>query len=378
MKIALFVKDYAIGKAFSKNGIPTKSGAEFHAERHAKALMALGHEVTIFAKKRYRFTKIRENIDGIDLVRLHSGFRWMEIILRFLTTHRDIDTVYVLGTPKFAVWGILMARFFHKPVTLALTGIAEKFDGKNSWRDRVFASCDWYLAMSQEIRRAFLRLGDIPEEKIIVQPQGIDTAAYPSAAAEEKQKLRSEHGLPPDAPVLLFCARVVLAKGIDTLERAWEILSKTFPAAHLVIVGGGDNALLDELRSMSERMDHRIHVIGEVAHTQPYYQMAEIYIFPSRHEGLPNTLMEAMATGLPSVVSDIGGCEDLIKDDVSGYRVDAERPDLFAERIMNLLVDEEKRKTFGARAAVFVRAHCDIHAIAKELEEVLARPARRG
>ena len=75
MKIGLFVKDFAIGKKFSKDGIPTKSGAEFHAENHAKQLMRLGHQVTIMAKKRYFFTKARENIDGIDLVRLHEPSR---------------------------------------------------------------------------------------------------------------------------------------------------------------------------------------------------------------------------------------------------------------------------------------------------------------
>ena len=66
MHIGLFVKDFAVGKKFSKDGLPTKSGAEFHAENHAKQLIKRGNEVTIFAKKRYRFTKARGNRDGID------------------------------------------------------------------------------------------------------------------------------------------------------------------------------------------------------------------------------------------------------------------------------------------------------------------------
>jgi len=374
MRIALFVKDYAIGKAFSKNGVPTKSGAEFHAERHAKALVALGHEVTIFAKKRSFAVKARETIDGVDLVRLHGGFRWLEIIVRLLTTHRGFDTFYILGRPKFAAWGIWMAHRLGKPVTLALTGIAEKFDAKASWRDRLFASCDWYLAMSQEIRRAFLELGDIPEEKIMIQPQGIDTEAFPPPTAEQKRHLREAHGLPADAPILLFCARVVLAKGVDTLETAWRQLAPMFPDAHLLVVGGGERALLEELRALSRETGGRLHVIGEVADTCTYDQIADVYVFPSRHEGLPTTVIEAMATGLPSVVSDIGGCEDLIEDGVRGYRVDPERPDLFADRIATLLRDAEQRKQFGQRAAAFARSYCDIRPIAKELEEVLARP----
>ena len=104
MHIGLFVKDFAIGKKFSKDGLPTKSGAEFHAENHAKQLIKRGHKVSIFAKKRYWFTKSRENIECIDLVRLHAPFRWLEIICRLLTTHRDVDAFYIIGAPKFAVW----------------------------------------------------------------------------------------------------------------------------------------------------------------------------------------------------------------------------------------------------------------------------------
>ena len=91
MKICLLVKDFAVGKKFDKNGLPNKSGAEFHAENHALQLIKLGNEVTIMAKKRYFFTKAREKLDGIDLVRLHAPFRWLEIIFRLLTTHRDVD-----------------------------------------------------------------------------------------------------------------------------------------------------------------------------------------------------------------------------------------------------------------------------------------------
>ena len=83
MNICLLVKDFAVGKKFSKDGLPTKSGAEFHAENHARQLIALGNRVTIMAKKRYYFTAARENLDGIDLVRLHAPFRWLEIQLDY-------------------------------------------------------------------------------------------------------------------------------------------------------------------------------------------------------------------------------------------------------------------------------------------------------
>ncbi|MEE1362360.1 MAG: hypothetical protein U0K23_07255 [Selenomonadaceae bacterium] len=150
MHIGLFIKDFAVGKKFSKDGLPTKSGAEFHGENHAKQLIKRGNEVTIFAKKKYWFTKARENLDGIDLVRLHAPFRWLEIILRLLTTHRNIDAFYIIGTPKFAVWAVLWAKLMNKPVTLAITAKMEIFK-RDTWRNKILSLCDNYIATSKEI-----------------------------------------------------------------------------------------------------------------------------------------------------------------------------------------------------------------------------------
>lgn len=376
MNIGLFVKDFAIGKKFSKNGLPTKSGAEFHAENHALQLIKRGHHVTIFAKKRMWATKARENINGIDLVRLHEPFRGLEILIRLFTTHRDIDCFYILGTPKFAVWAILYAKFMHKPVTLALTGIAEKFDKNKNWRNKILASCDRYLAMSQEIYRAFVDSGQIEKEKVIIQPQGIDTAKYPHITYDEKIKLRRKYKIDEQALVLLFCARVVVNKGIKVVEAIWPKLHQEFPTAKLLIVGGGDNTLLEELRTISKKQDNSIEVIGEVESTRDYYQISDVYIFPSHHEGLPNTLMEAMSTGLPAVVSDIGGCEDLIQNGVNGYRLEKNDVEGFYRRTRELFLDKEERKNFGKNASHFVKTHCDFSCVIDELVDVLGRPVR--
>ncbi|MBR1420582.1 MAG: glycosyltransferase [Selenomonadaceae bacterium] len=135
--------------------MPVKSGAEFHAENHAKQLIKLGNRVSIFAKKRLFATQARENIDGIDLVRLHGGFRWLEILVRLLTTHLNIDAFYIIGTPSFAVWAVKFAKFFKKPVTLALT-INEEIFSNDNWRNRVFKSCDHFVAISHEIERGLI------------------------------------------------------------------------------------------------------------------------------------------------------------------------------------------------------------------------------
>ena len=118
MKIGIIIKNYAVGEVFDKSGMPNKSGAEFHAENHGKLFMENGHTVYLMTKKSHLLTKDRETLNGIDVVRLHAPFRWLESILRLYTTHKNTDAFYILGIPSFAVWIIKAAQWQHKPTTL--------------------------------------------------------------------------------------------------------------------------------------------------------------------------------------------------------------------------------------------------------------------
>lgn len=371
MNIAIFIKDFAVGKKFSKNGLPTKSGAEFHGENHALQLIKRGHNVTIMAKKRYWFTKARENINGIDLVRLHAPFRWLEVILRLLTTHRKIDCFYIIGTPKFAVWMILLAKIFHKLITMALTGKAEIFDVNQNWRNKIFAKCTNYIAISHEIHRGIISRGHVRPECVSILANGLDTKKFSVPSPSLKAELRDKHNIPQNAPVLIFCARIVIDKGIDTLLKIWPIIHAKMPEARLLVVGGGKHELLGELKEMAKRTDDSVQVLGEIEQPKEYYQLADVYILPSRHEGMPIALQEAMSCGLVSVTSDIGGCDDLILNDRTGYRVATEDAAQFAEKILYLFEHSDKYKEMQIASTELVHKYCDFSYVVEKLEQIV-------
>lgn len=370
MNIGLIVKDFAMGKQFSKDGLPTKSGAEFHAENHALQLIKKGHNVTIMAKKRYWFTKARENYSGIDLVRLHAPFRWLEIWLRLLSTHRNIDVFYILGKPSFAVWVILYAKIFNKRVVMSLTGKSELFT-KNNWRNKLFTKCDHYLALSQEIHDGFIEKAEIDPGKITILGQGIDTDKFPCIMPKDKSILRNNYGFDNDNIILLFCARIAPNKGIDLVMKIWPRLHKEFCDSKLLVVGGGQHEWMEKLKNLSEECGQSVIVTGEVNNPRDYYQMSDIYIFPSHHEGLPTTLIEAMSCGLPSVVSDIGGCRDLIKQNESGYLIPVDNEEGFYQSTRELFLNQEKRHCLGKNASEYVHDNCDYKKVITILEEKL-------
>lgn len=369
MNIVLLIKDFAIGKKFDKSGMPNQSGGERHGLNHAKELIRLGHHVTIMTKKKYWFTKVREAYDsGIDLIRLHGSIRWFEVFLRLLTTHRKTDAFYIIGRPKFAVWSILFAKLTGKPVTLALTGKAEIFGNNKSFREKLFASCDNYIATTHEIKESFIKDAHIDPKKISVIPHGIDTKMYPFISYEDRCIAKQQAGLDSVIPNLLFCARVAPNKGILIALEVWKQIYKHYPDSKFYIVGGGDNTLLDEARRVSEHCNNSIIVVGEVDDVTPYHRLSDVYIFPSEHEGLPTSLLEAMSSGLATVCSDIGGNNDLIFDDVTGYRVPVKDVDAYINKISYLFDNPSIRIEMGKCASSYVEMHASYGVVSKEME----------
>ena len=369
MNIVLLIKDFAIGKKFDKSGMPNQSGGERHGLNHAKELIRLGHHVTIMTKKKYWFTKVREVYDGgIDLIRLHGLIRWLEVFLRLLTTHRKTDAFYIIGRPKFAVWAILFAKLTGKPVTLALTGKAEIFGNNKSFREKLFASCDNYIATTHEIKESFIKDAHIDQKKISVIPHGIDTKMYPFISYEDRCIAKQQAGLDSVIPNLLFCARVAPNKGILIALEVWKQIYKHYPDSKFYIVGGGDNTLLDEARRVSEHCNNSIIVVGEVDDVTPYHRLSDVYIFPSEHEGLPTSLLESMSSGLATVCSDIGGNNDLIFDDVTGYRVPVKDVDAYINKISYLFDNPSIRIELGKCASSYVEMHASYDVVSKEME----------
>lgn len=378
MKIGFFVKDFHNADKFSKTGMPVKSGAEFHAENQAKLLLENGHQVFLMAKKRKWSDKARECIDGLDLVRLHGAFRWLEILVRLATTHRNTNVLYILGQPWFAVWAIVWSKLTGTPIFLTLTSESEIFDRNHNWRTRLFSQCNGYFAISRAIRNGLIQRGLIDSSRIYLLPQGVDIRKYKPADDEEKTKLRENHGFSREQPIVLYCARVAINKGVDTLQTMWRIVHQQLPEAQLLVVGGGHYELLDQLKALGEETDHTVTVYGELSTVAEYYQMSDVYILPSRFEGLPTTLMEAISSGLPCVVSAIGGCEDLVFPDKNGYLVDPESPEGFARATIKVLTDLDERNRMRNFSRSFAERKLDSSVLMHRMIELFIAKITNG
>lgn len=168
------------------------------------------------------------------------------------------------------------------------------------------------------------------------------------------------------APTVITVGRLVEQKGIDVLLSAWAAVVKALPDWRLALVGDGPlaGALKEQARMLG--VDNSIDWVGHVSDPFPLLRGAEFFVMTSRFEGTPNALLEAMACGLPAVVSDAspGPCE-LIGTDESpaGFIVPVEDASATADAIIRLARDETLRQRFGVAACERVRIHDAGHAI---------------
>ena len=244
------------------------------------------------------------------------------------------------------------------------------------------------VAPSESMREVLLRsYPDTPPAKINVLPWGASGVpsgpGYEDAAiAAEAASLRREYGIPDDALVLLTLSRISPEKGQDPLLRAlleWERLPD-FPRRPLWLFICGDAAymqgrrFMQRLRSLAGQLSKTRaifpgHVTG--IRKQAFFALADLYIFPSRHESYGLTLVEALRAGLPAICLDHHGAREVMRPDC-GLLVPKER---LREAIASLLLDPDRRASMG-RAARDYAATLRFSDSAAKLADLL-RPKRQ-
>jgi L-malate glycosyltransferase len=216
---------------------------------------------------------------------------------------------------------------------------------------------DRFIAVSTEMLEA-LREAGIAPEKLALISNGIElTAPRNTNPCALKQEL-SEN---PERPVVLFVGRLVKEKGVDRLLRAWASLPGHETMLLLIV---GDGPLREDLESQAKklRLFPSVRFLGHQAEVSKFYSIADLFVLPSKTEGMSNSLLEAMAAGLPVVASKVGGNKDVIEDQQSGFLVDWEDTTLCAEMLLTLLSDTELRQRMGnaARRQVSAFAMSDV------------------
>ena len=199
---------------------------------------------------------------------------------------------------------------------------------KRSWqrfqRRRNFNSIDCIITNSRANQDQLVRLG--VKRRIEVILNGVELKNfYPAADEAEKTALRCRLSCPPEGKMIVSVGAVHPRKGTDLLLQAWLKLAAEIPDAHLFLIGMRHDRNNPKLKKFGQSVEalvgasgvaDRIHFSGYVPNVAEYLKAADLFLFPSRIEGMPNAMLEAMACGVPVVACPfIGFSSDLGKPD---------------------------------------------------------------
>ncbi|MEH6991041.1 glycosyltransferase family 4 protein [Cytobacillus firmus] len=203
----------------------------------------------------------------------------------------------------------------------------------------------------------------------LVNGVGIDLEKFSSQTNDEKSKLKKEYGYVQDDFLIIYAGELSYRKHQDLIIKAVGKLKDNYPNIKVLLAGKGQ--LEAQYKEMVARLglNKNIHFLGFRRDISKLMALSDIAVSSSRQEGLPVNIMEAMATGLPLVVTDCRGNRDLVKNNENGYVVPINNEEKFAEAITKLYKSVKIRNNFSLKGLEYVERF-SLEKITREMEKI--------
>ena len=232
---------------------------------------------------------------------------------------------------------------------------------------------DHLIAVSHATKNEMVTAGILPE-LISVIHNAIDTDAWSPRNATAA--LKEELGLGQAWPVIGYVGRIMPEKDLETWLRAAALVGQQYPSAQFVLVGEGrDGDTLGQLQRLAAELGiaERVHFPGYRAHLLPVYGSFDLFVLSSRREGLPNSILEAMAVGLPVVTTDVAGTSELVLDGQTGYVVPQGDVEHLAHAMVTLVADAKLRQRMAQAGRERIEREFSFTRRLQRVEELYAR-----
>lgn len=271
-----------------------------------------------------------------------------------------------VSTPKAALVVGIAAWLARVPVRVySLWGLRLEGERPGTWRYRLLHAAERctaavateVLCAGASLRARAVALGVVGARARVLghgSTNGVDLDRFRPPGPGEAAAARQRLGLPPDAFVVGFVGRIVRDKGVEALLEAFDDVARD-QTARLLLVGAADGT--DPLPPAVEqrlRADERVVVTG-VVDPAPHYHAMDVFVLPSRREGLPNVSLEAGACGLPVVTTTATGCPDAVDPGRSALVVGVDDAAALGAALRTL-TDVARRAEMGRRGREFVAA----------------------
>jgi len=275
----------------------------------------------------------------------------------FLFAFGRFDLVHAHCLSPFTLGAILAARLRARPILVKICSVGALGEALKIKRSRLkgpflwwlFRKADLIIAPTEIVADELAREG-IPRHKLRVVPNLLHRRP-PPPNTDDRKATRAALEL-PERLTLLYVGRLSPEKGLDRLMDIWPILSSNHDIGLLIVGDGPERARIEAWRDESGLGDS-VKILGYQEDPEPYFQAADIFVFPSHSETFGNAIVEAMSYGLAVATTEVGVVKDW--DGFEGIcRLDLEDPGHFHRQLSELISDQGLRRQLGSEAHAFV------------------------
>ncbi len=365
---------------------PIPGGDEFIAQWFAENLHnQYGWNVRVLTRRhttRYDVLPSKGEVNGTPIVRIRSHGKKIGSLTHFLgglfhLILRGRGGIYHAYDIKVSSWIAIFARYIlgGRAVIKLRSGVYKYRTYYVSQLARLYfilplRLTDRVAVVNEEVEQYLHGLG-IASDKIVCIPNAVDTTYFSILpAAEKKVGLRETLGLPANKVIFLYVGRLIELKGVDVLLKGWSQLPAD--ARHnslLLLVGNGEEEFLSDIIS-SLNIEESVSWVGPQHDVRNYYWGSDVFVLASRTEGLSVALLEAMACGLPAIVSRVGGSPDIIQHGKNGLLFDSEAHEQLAKCLSTMLKLSEQWASMGEYAREMAVSYADIDVCVAQMDKL--------
>lgn len=292
---------------------------------------------------------------GIPTEVITSNRSWDISFVKRLAAHcrtQEIDLIHA-HLPGSNLYGSIVGKMIGIPVIttghneLVMPDRRERFVKIKSWIIRKFASANVLVADFMHVN--YIKLGGYRENEIMTIHNGTKFCQPPTQDVIDK--LRDELNLKPDDIIIGNVANLRTPKGHQYLVEAAGIVCNKLPQAKFLLIGeegDGSIRMMIKEKATSLGVTDRVKLLGFRKDIPELLHLLDIFVLSSISEGLPLSVVEAMAAGKPVVVTNVGGLSEVVTDGVDGYIVPPAQPEALADKLLKLAEDKSLREKMGA------------------------------
>ncbi|MCP4749998.1 MAG: glycosyltransferase [Proteobacteria bacterium] len=298
--------------------------------------------------------------------------------LRDFFLEQDVDIVHTHAFATLFI-GYVGARLARVPIVLhGEHGIfyADKFR-RIMMQKILFRLVDGVITVSGDLKHRLAKTFNVGED--LFQPiiNGVDLDKFSVADVSTRNRLRASLGAPEDACLIGSVGRLVDVKRFDLLIDGLAALRRNGSNIHMIIIGDGPLRSDLQERIDKERMNDHFFLAGRKDNVNDYLSALDIFALTSDFEGISNTILEAMAVGLPVIASNVGGNPEIVSGGRTGLLFEAGDVDQFKEVANRLILDNALREKMGAAARNDIIRQFNLKRMVKEYEQAYLNLVRK-